>query len=300
MTDHDAAYYEDDRQWGDHAIVNVDQLALRLETTRRMLPRSVASLVDVGAGDGRVIEHLLDHADGPAFAVAVDRSFAALRHVDTRRVRASGDQLPFADRSFSVAMACEVLEHLPPPTFDAMRAELARVAADHVFISVPFRENRRRSDVVCQQCGCRYNSMRHLRSFDRPDLVDLIPGFRLVAAEESGHRAPLYPRVLRTALERRGLLNRAWSPTCPLCSTVYDPRANPEPRRSPAAPPDAAPREAVPVPVPERDDHDGGGSADGARRALATYRLAQRAIPRARHRYWICALYQRSGASPLS
>jgi hypothetical protein len=156
--------------------------------------------------------------------------------------------------------------------------------------------------------------MRHLRSFDRPDLIDLIPGFRLVAAEESGHRAPLYPRVLRTALERRGLLHRAWSPTCPLCSTVYDPRADAEPathdatgRPDPSPGATGATERATPGTATGSGERPSGttatapagGGGRGGGRALATYRLAQRAIPRARHRYWICALYER-GAGPLS
>jgi len=46
-------------------------------------------------------------------------------------------ELPFADKSFDVTCAFEVLEHLPFEHFDQAVRELARVARTHVVISVP-------------------------------------------------------------------------------------------------------------------------------------------------------------------
>lgn len=45
--------------------------------------------------------------------------------------------LPFVDKSFDVACAFEVLEHLPFDQFDSAVAELCRIARAHVVISVP-------------------------------------------------------------------------------------------------------------------------------------------------------------------
>lgn len=53
-------------------------------------------------------------------------------------VQALGSALPFADASFDVVMACDVLEHVPPQYRDAFLVELTRVARRLVVLPGPY------------------------------------------------------------------------------------------------------------------------------------------------------------------
>jgi SAM-dependent methyltransferase len=270
MSGVDRDYYEQAELWGASNITNPEHQLERLEVIDRLLPEDTASVVDVGAGDGRVLHHLRGKRQLSPFAVAAERSFSALSHATgSSRLQASIDALPMRDRSVDAALCCEVLEHLPPPVYELALRELARVADRHVVITVPNREVRRRSDLTCPSCGCRYNRGRHLRSFTPVDLIDLLPGFRLSDTKETGPRQPMYPRVLRTSLERLGILPILGSPTCPQCGMGYMPR-------------NATSKTGY-----------GDTTADSSDR----YRALRRFGPKQRRPYWLCALYSRDSVN---
>lgn len=265
----EAAHYEQTALWGrDHVFTPEHQIP-KFEAVRHLLPSPPPGcLVDVGAGDGRLIDHLAAHGyEGRT--VAAERSMAALQFAGgaTQRAQASIDALPFRDASFPVVVCCEVLEHLPPDVYARARRELARIARDHVIVTVPNRERRARADITCASCGCRYNPDRHLRSFARQDLDALVPGFDVTDVLETGPRQPVYPRWARLALERAKVLTRPGSPTCPQCGARYRYASGPT------------------SPVPSEPD-----SPHGARRG---YDLARRLAPKARHPYYLCARFTR-------
>ena len=58
------------------------------------------------------------------------------RHVDMACLFADGTALPFADDTFELVLAIEVLEHVPGP--DAALRELSRVCSGRLIASVPF------------------------------------------------------------------------------------------------------------------------------------------------------------------
>jgi ubiquinone/menaquinone biosynthesis C-methylase UbiE len=98
-----------------------------------------ASVLEVGAGEGRLAERLLRAGPRPARFVATDIS---LERVATgldpllEFQQASVLELPFADASFDLVVCCEVLEHLDEP--ERALAEVARVAARAVLLSTPW------------------------------------------------------------------------------------------------------------------------------------------------------------------
>lgn len=227
----DRAFYEQEDLWGVDNDLDRDRTAIRAREMARLMPDNVQSMLDVGTGDGRLLQPLLAHLAPVPTVVGLDRSATALRHLDGLATQGSADDLPFASRSFDVVIACEILEHLPKPVFDAARAELARVAGRSVIITVPNRERLGRSALNCELCGCRYNRRRHLRRFDREAFDGLLPGFDVTASAEFGHRTRIYPRLARQALERRGLLSVHDAPECPQCGQPHGRRATDHPER---------------------------------------------------------------------
>jgi SAM-dependent methyltransferase len=268
----EAGHYEQAELWGEDVVFTPEHQGPKLEAVHQLLPPAVGGVVDVGAGDGRVLHHLMESAPPPGWTIAADRSRAALRHARSPAVQASGDALPFADRSIPAVICCEVLEHLPREVFEHTLAELQRVTRDVIVVTVPNREHRQRAEVRCHECGCAYNPDRHLRSFEPEQLPALFPAFRLDAVVETGPRQPVYPRAARVGLERLGLLVRPGSPTCPQCGAPYRYASRTEAAADPARrSPDA-------------------GEATHRRGA---YDLLRRLSPKARHPYWLGARFVR-------
>jgi hypothetical protein len=264
LTTVDRAHYEQTTLWGRANVALPDHQDQRLAAIDRLVPNEATTIVDVGAGDGRVLHHLSTVRGPGLLTTAVERSFAGLEHVGgALRVQGSIDAVPIARRAAHTVLCCEVLEHLPNEVYRRGIKELARIADRSIVITVPNNEVRRRADVTCASCGCRYNRERHLRSFGIGDLDGLVPGFDLSKVIEAGPRQPLYPRFLRVQMERVGLLPVLGSPSCPQCGETYL--------------------------AGRGDDRHGGGGRAGNR-----YRALRSAVPKQRRPYWLCARFTRS------
>jgi SAM-dependent methyltransferase len=266
--DGDEDFYELEH-WGEDRTLDAEVFRLRLEGTAELVGSVSGSWLDVGTGDGVFLTSLLPLLPhDPSLVVALDRSEAALRHVDGMSVRASATQLPFRDRCFDLVTAFEVLEHLPVEAYEATRSELGRVSRARVVVTVPNRENRTRGSVTCPVCACRYSPIRHLRSFRADRLDGLVPGFTVHQVLVFGHRAFTYPRVLRRSLERIGLLHRPGNPICPQCgATLRTQRTRSQ--------------------VPGVKGTRGGRGVRGF-----VYRVSRRLSPRSRHRYYLGAAFR--------
>ena len=100
-----------------------------------------ASILDVGCGEG-VLTCRWAERMGDGRVVGIDLDDPKLREEWAHRSRPNlayltmpAENLPFADAEFDVAAAIEVLEHVPDPEHTV--AEMARVAARHLLVSVP-------------------------------------------------------------------------------------------------------------------------------------------------------------------
>lgn len=100
-----------------------------------------SSLLDVGCGEGVLIHEWAEQI-APARVVGIDleepsiQAGWALRQAPNLEYRImKAETLLFADDEFDTVTAIEVLEHVPDPVHTV--AEMARVAQDHLLVSVP-------------------------------------------------------------------------------------------------------------------------------------------------------------------
>ncbi|MEY2426737.1 MAG: hypothetical protein QOI61_2309 [Actinomycetota bacterium] len=106
---------------------------------QRALPDTARRVLEVGCGEGRQLTAIgsrFPDADLIGLDLPDVELMEAWDGVASSMVQASALTLPFADNTFDLVLAIEVLEHLPDPE-QAMR-EIARVASDAVVLSVPW------------------------------------------------------------------------------------------------------------------------------------------------------------------
>jgi ubiquinone/menaquinone biosynthesis C-methylase UbiE len=236
----------------------------RIEAVLSLIPSDCSSILDVGCGDGRITNRLIS---GYGQVVGLERSREALRHVKAEKVVGSVDSLPFADRSFDLVLCSEVLEHLPFRVYPLALEEMRRVAAKYVLVTVPNKENLRRSLVTCPHCGCKFNPSRHVRSFNSEAVVKLFDQFRLQAMEFCS-TVKVYPSLLVRVAESLKLL-----PDNPFGTAAVCPQCGYSPLLSHGTPPRAS-------------------TTEGGRLSTRFLSLARRLPTRKRGRF-LMALYQR-------
>jgi glycosyltransferase involved in cell wall biosynthesis/SAM-dependent methyltransferase len=175
-----AVFYEQEKLWGN--APEPYQVQLRADILS-ILPPDARSILDVGCGDGFVTNAL----PGELRVVGLDISAEALRHVRRPAMLGSAVGLPFADGSFELVMATDVIEHIPSGAYERCLAEMARVSSRYVLLAVPHGEQLEANLARCADCGRVYHINLHQRSFDEAAMRGLaLPGLRLVELRFSG------------------------------------------------------------------------------------------------------------------
>ena len=146
------------------------------------------SALDVGCGEGVLtLEWAKQLGDGRIVGIDLDdpklRAEWAKRERPNLEFRAEeATRLSFADDEFDLAAAVEVLEHVPEP--EATLAEMARVARNHLLVSVP-REPLWRGLNMARGAYWRDfgNTPGHVNHWSKRDFVSLLS--RYGAVEEA-------------------------------------------------------------------------------------------------------------------
>jgi 2-polyprenyl-3-methyl-5-hydroxy-6-metoxy-1,4-benzoquinol methylase len=140
------------------------------------------SVLDVGCGEG-VLTYRWAEELGERRIVGIDLEDPKLRSEWATRERpnlefraASSDALPFGAGEFDLAAAIEVLEHVPDPR--QTLAEMARVAAGHLLVSVP-REPLWRGLNLARGAYLRElgNTPGHLNHWSQRAFAQLLEGY---------------------------------------------------------------------------------------------------------------------------
>lgn len=168
--------YFDSAHWGGAP----DYLREVVADILAVLPEDATRILDVGCGDGFITDRLPADRD----VIGVDLSPVALAHVKRPTQIADATALPFADRSFDLVMANDIIEHFEASPRAKALAEIGRVAARYVIITTPFAEWLARGQLLVD--GLRQHVNRHCHSFDLDMMKSLVPSFRLVRAVFSG------------------------------------------------------------------------------------------------------------------
>jgi len=121
----------------------------------RALPH--ASILDVGAGEGSILSRLGELGFGERYT-AIEVSQSGVDAIRGRELPAlvecrafDGEQIPYADAQFDLAILSHVVEHVENPR--KLIHEAARVAR-HVFVEVPLEYNLRLArDFVADDLG---------------------------------------------------------------------------------------------------------------------------------------------------
>ena len=135
-----------------------------------------ATVLEIGCGEGKLIQHLIENAEQPAQKItacdlSLDRITENLNPI-IKFQEASIYELPFGDDQYDLVVCCEVMEHLEEPA-DGL-AEISRIAKQAVLLSTPWEPVWRIMNLMrgkyISNLG---NTPGHVQHFSRAGLAEL-------------------------------------------------------------------------------------------------------------------------------
>lgn len=204
-----ANFYMKQEVWNDY--INEPNKE-RIRKTIEMIPDDGISLLDVGCGNGAIINNISSFV----YAVGIDSSTQALEYVNRNKIAGVCNSLPFKDKTFDIVISAEMLEHLDNQTLSETIIEFQRVAKKYILISVPFKEKPWETFVKCAYCGCTYSPYYHQQYFDEKKVKGLWRS-KCQIIQFCGVKQVL-PKIKRMG-QKVGIYSYRKDSICPNCSS---------------------------------------------------------------------------------
>ena len=140
----------------------------------RGIPKA-KDIIDLGFGDGFLLKELCKLGYRTHGIDFVEKNVEITRQstgLGDRLKCGSVTSIPFSDKSFDVAVATEMFEHLTESDLEKGLLEIRRILRKNGFliVSVPYNEDLSKKTVCCPQCGCRFHLWGHQQSFNDGNL----------------------------------------------------------------------------------------------------------------------------------
>ena len=152
------------------ASAGVQSVDNAIDSLLHTIPADVERILDIGSGPGYVNRQI--PADYSVLAMDIDESILK----GNIRQTCVGDimDIPLADRSVDLIMACDMLEHLPDTVLETGIKELMRVSRKYIYLQVPFQEDALMAMAYCGQCGHVWHVNHHKHTFNQARLIQLL------------------------------------------------------------------------------------------------------------------------------
>lgn len=196
-----------------------DKELRRISETISMIPQDVASMLEVGCGDGRVSRRV----DWKVKLIGLDIAWGKISDYPNKKIIGDIAKLPIKPNSFDMVLACEVLEHLPERTLFSVLQEMVRVTKRYILFTVPFKETLSAQWCRCSKCSYIYHVWGHLRTFDLNTLKSFFANDHLIEMRFLGPKEPRIPSIFYMIVR---WLGNVWesdekNPTlCPRCGSL--------------------------------------------------------------------------------
>lgn len=174
MVDYEKEYYTQPRLWkGKNPLKTMSK---RGNKTISLIPDDVKTILDVGCGNGAIINTLRERGFN-CFGVDINKE--GLKYVKCKKKQMSCNKLYFKNNSFDLIICSEVLEHLSLKVYIETLKELQRVAKKYIIVVTPYKRNLREGFTKCKKCGTTFNAINELSEFDEKKYDNLFKDFKL-------------------------------------------------------------------------------------------------------------------------